>query len=893
MRRALAMGLILLAGAALAGYLVAGRIGPEQVRAAAERSLARALGGEVRVAAARLAFGRGLAFEAEGLEAWPAPEGPALRVAAAAARIDPFSLLLGRVRLRRIVLDQAVLHLERRADGSIGPDAAVAAILGPPQGGAARGAWGLLERVGDFARALLQAPLPVLRASLAPQQIELRRARLVVSDRASGTRLAVENLEASLAQGLRARGPRVQGSGRLVDGEGECGSLTLEAGRDRDGGATLRLELQRLDLRAVAPYARAIHPELAVAGSLQGSLTVRATGADTRRLGVDVVVGSLRASFPRSRGEAPLRIAGDALAAAGELELTPRRLRLLRAAIDADGRHIELDGVAERPLRPDAMARLAVRLRDVDLEGARRLTRLLPPGLEERMAAPLRRVESGRVSLLELVGAGPLARWAEAADPASPGLPVDLKGTARFLDVAVRTDDGERIEGLSGELTLGHGRLELHGLRRTRDVPELDVTIAGLERLLESGRPGPLGEGPSLPGLAPLLEILTEDAGSGSPLSELGRLGIAADRLSHPLAAWPFEDLEASLGPPLDGVRGLAGHGFWGGLPFSAAGSWRHAGEQGPGRIALAIDVEPGPVRPAAEPRASWAAGTWKLAESRLHGLPLASLGGSFRGEGARLHIAHAEAPLARGGRLRGGAILDLSLPDRVPVELELEVQDGELAELAAAGGLERGDLEGRIDATARLAGPLRPGSPARGTLAGRIAFSAREGRVNRKPALSRAMAASGEGLRDLARDEPFRFRSMQGELGLSEGLLAVESLVIDSGRARIVASGALRLDRAPHEVEAVIGIFPDNAVDAIVGKVPVIGSILQGPDGQMIGRYLEVTGPWGDPRVEPIPGRSLATGMIEGLPHFVMSGLRAIGAALVRLGPLPGRKGS
>lgn len=888
MRRALATALILLAGAALAGYVVAGRLGPEQVRAAAERSLARALGGEVRVASARLAFGRGLAFEAEGLEAWPAQDGPALRVAAAAARIDPFSLLLGRVSLRRIVLDEAVLHLERRADGRIGPDAAVAALFGTPAGGAAPGgAWGLLDRLGDFARALLRGPLPVLRASLAPRSIELRRARLVLTDRGTGTRLAVEDLAASVARGFRARGPRLEGSGRLVDADGECGSLAFEAGRDRDGVATLTLELRRVDLRAVAPYARAIHPELSVAGWVQGTLTLRAAEPHTRRLGIDVVAGNLRASFPRSRGEPPLRVGGDALAASADLELDPRRLRLLRATLDADGRRVELDGVAERPLGPEAMARLAVRLRDVDVEGARRLTGLLPSSLEERLAAPLRRVESGRVSLLELVGTGRLARWAEAADPGRSGLPVDLRGTARFRDVVVRTDDGERIEGLSGEVTLGRGRLELHGLRRSRDVPELDVTISGVERLLESGPSGPARDGLPLPGLAPLVEILTGDAsGQGSPLSAVGRLEVAADWLSHPLAGWPFEEVRVSLGLPVGDVRSLSGHGFWGGLPFSGTGSWRQAGEEGPDRIAVALEVGAGPLRPAAEPRASWAMGTWTLEESRLHGLPLELVQGSFRGEGARLHVDGAEAPLAGGGRLRGGASLDLSLPDRVPVELELSVEGGELAELGAAGGLARGDLEGRIDATARLAGPLRRESPARATLAGRVSFRAREGRLNREPALSRAIAEGGDG-------KPFRFRSMEGELGLSGGLLAVESLLIETGGARIVASGAVRLDREPHDVEAVVAIFPNNAVDAIVGRVPLIGSILQGPDGQVIGRYLEVTGPWADPRVEPIHGRSLATGMLEGVPHFVMSGLRAIGGVLVRLNPVPAREGS
>ena len=67
-----------------------------------------------------------------------------------------------------------------------------------------------------------------------------------------------------------------------------------------------------------------------------------------------------------------------------------------------------------------------------------------------------------------------------------------------------------------------------------------------------------------------------------------------------------------------------------------------------------------------------------------------------------------------------------------------------------------------------------------------------------------------------------------------------------------------------------------------------LVSSSMFGPTGRMIGRYLEVTGPWDEPRVRKIQGRFVATGMIEGLPHFVMNGLRAIGSALARLNPIP-----
>jgi hypothetical protein len=134
------------------------------------------------------------------------------------------------------------------------------------------------------------------------------------------------------------------------------------------------------------------------------------------------------------------------------------------------------------------------------------------------------------------------------------------------------------------------------------------------------------------------------------------------------------------------------------------------------------------------------------------------------------------------------------------------------------------------------------------------------------------------------------RFERFEAELELDAGELAVSSLWIQAEKARIAASGAVRMDDPAHPVQGVIGIFPRHAVDAIVGRVPLIGPILQGSDGTLVGRYMEVTGTWAEPEVARIEGRSLAAGVIEGVPGFVLRGLRAIGSALAA--PLPGGDG-
>jgi hypothetical protein len=884
--RKVLLALALFAGAAWAGFTAVGRLGPEQAREAAERSLERALGGRVHLASARVSFGNGIAFEGHDLEAWPQPGGPALHVERAAARIEPLSLLLGRVQLRRLVLEQATLRIVRGPDGRIAPPAPFAALLGDaPAPRRAPGAWGVVERVGDAARALLQAPLPLLRASLAPREVELRNARLELVDERAEAHLALEEVQAFLVR--HARGGRLElgGSGRLTDAAHETGWLTLE-GRTRGKSGELGLRARHVELAALAPWLRELHPDLTLTGVARGAIQVEFGEREGRRVRIELLAGDLDARVPRRRGVAPFAISGDAALAAAELALAPDQVRLLEGELELDGQRLELSGNVARPLGPEAPARLAVGLRNLDLARVRQLARVLPDELEQRIASALERVEAGHLAQLEVSGSGPLADWRDALEaPAdAPRLPIALEGTARFREAALRLGSGERLAGLSGELRLARDRLELRGLRRAPDAPELDVTLMGLDRLLQHGERAARGA-PALPGLAPLAEYLR--GGPPAPEEKRGALGaveLELAWLSHPLAVWPLQDVRVSLGAPANGVRRIEAAGAWGGLGVRGSGSLTAGAPDAPGRLALRVEVGGRAARPAAP--AEWALGSWRALDARWRGAALPEVRGRFRGEGSALRLLDTELRLAQGRPLRGALRLDLSQRDQVPLELEAVADDAALGELGPLLGLGPGELSGRLDAAAHLAGPLRPGSSARATLAGRMSFSAEKGELRRRPAVAEAIAASDDVFKEFRDKKPFKFESVQAELTLDDGRLATEALLVQGTRARLVVSGGIRVDAPPHEVEAVVAVFPRNAMNSIVGNVPVIGPILRGSDGSVVGAYLEVTGPAASPYARRLRNRSLAAGVLTGVPNFVVNGLRAIGSVLARLGP-------
>jgi hypothetical protein len=892
--RTLLLALLLAATALAAGLLAAGQLGSERVRASAERSLAATLGSPVRLASARLRVGRrGPAFEAHGLEAFTDAAEPALRVERVSARLDPLSLMMGQARLRRLVLSGAELRLERDAEGRLGPASLARALEGTAPDAPEQTTLERLRRAGETTRGLLKGPLPLLRASFAALEIEVRRARIVLTDTATGTSLALEDLDGGLALRGRTRALRVAASGRLVDADGERGWITLEGERDAQAPPHLRLEVHHLDLRAFAPQLAALDPQIRLSGVAQGHADLLLTADSDPRLDLDLTLRDASLRLPRAGGGKPIVLGGASAAARVALLLAPHRLRLLEANLDLDGTNIRAEGVVERPLGPTARARLELQTRDVDLVTARDAAQLLPDDWEERLAGPLERVSHGHMDRLELVGTATLAEWSQAFDPEAVGLSVDVTGTAHLEDVALRVGEGEPLEGLTGRVTLSGDRLEIHDTGSGSERPELDLVVEGLEHVLAHGHrdPRPRGELPGLATLAELIRGVTSGEDDGPP-TRVGRGELRIDWLSLPWVGFPLEEVRLAIQPgPAQGFS-FDAHGRWGGLPARARGAYQPADpKSGASRPRVKLRVEVDPPRPTPPPNQSPEAfliASLDFEGGALQGVPLARTQATVQGRGQRIELREGWIELHAGGSIETRARLDLAEAGSIPAELDIVMRAADLAALSPLFGLNAGDLVGALDATAHAEGMFAPGKPLLGELVGRATLEARDGEIRRRAPLAASLGGNEDQVERVEPDEPLPFRRVRGILALSEGVLETESLVLENDRVRVVAAGSVRISGEPHEVAAVIALFPNNAVDSIVGRVPIVGWILQGPDGRLIGRYLEVTGPWDEPRVERIQGRFVATGMIEGLPHFVMNGLRAIGSALARLNPIP-----
>ncbi|MFQ5418245.1 MAG: hypothetical protein ACE5FL_14565, partial [Myxococcota bacterium] len=121
------------AAAVAVGFMLTPRLASESLRVEAEDRLADLMGARVSIGEVHLALGFGLRLEGTDVVSWRDEEGtPAIVVDRIRTSVRLTSLLFGRLRFGRILLDGARLRIERDAQGQWSPAPLVARVSRPP-----------------------------------------------------------------------------------------------------------------------------------------------------------------------------------------------------------------------------------------------------------------------------------------------------------------------------------------------------------------------------------------------------------------------------------------------------------------------------------------------------------------------------------------------------------------------------------------------------------------------------------------------------------------------------------------------------------------------------------------------------------------------------------------
>jgi uncharacterized protein involved in outer membrane biogenesis len=164
-------------------------------------------------------------------------------------------------------------------------------------------------------------------------------------------------------------------------------------------------------------------------------------------------------------------------------------------------------------------------------------------------------------------------------------------------------------------------------------------------------------------------------------------------------------------------------------------------------------------------------------------------------------------------------------------------------------------------------------------TMDGTVAIAATEGTIRRLSLLSKVMSAMQ--ISNYLRlkfpkldTEGIPFDSITGDFAIEDGTLKTENLYFNSRVMKITTVGSY--DTVHDNLDMVMGYQLLQTIDLIVNKIPVVGYILTGDDGNLFTTYFKVTGSIKDPTVEPMTLEALGKGTLNifsRILHFPLKG--------------------
>lgn len=882
--RALLGAFLCFALGGIAGFLFFTRALPAWLEAEAEPALAAALGGPVTISSLRPAFRHGIAFEAKGVEAWPGDHGPALRIERVLARVSTTALARHRLRIHAVELDGVELRVLRAKDGRFEPET--------------------IDRWLRAGGAQATADAPAL-----PRQLDVRDAHVAWADGDGplwlGTipslSLAIRRLGGA-ALALEARVERASPEGGAAQ---SVGSVTLSARHGGGEPGTASLVWTGLDLAALpdawlAPGLRGI-----TSGSAALTLAAGAGDASAPLLAASTweeASGELALTLRAQRLRVPTGAARDDAALAfetaflrGRIGFAPGGFALRDGAFEADGLALAADGALARPVSPQASLTLKLAAPELAPATARKLAASLPARLRSEVEAALARVEAGSLRNLTAHAAAPLERWQALLggerDALVRGFSEPPSLSFENADLALRLDDGHRLDQIRGRIALRGDTLQVRELAGRHDgnpTDELDLDLDGVSALLDArdADPGAARSSDPLEGRRPIVRML--DRPPGQTEAGWSELTLDVDRLAHALLVWPLVEAKAAATPRTGGFHVVLERARWGGVPVRGEAD---IFDGPPDRIhvslvAGAAAAADAPPEAQTADRESWARGRYRIALVAREGDRVRSAEGFFRATGPKLRLFESTLALAPGGRLRGDAELDLSHPDDVPFDARFSLDQASAADLMALLARPSPETRGAVEVTGALAGRLAPGRSMLAGATGSARLEARDGELPTQLPLFLYLASASAGLNPFASRDRIAYRKIKADFTLADDRLATENLELHGPDMRIGATGSLGV-LPPYVVQSVIGIALRGNVSRTIGAIPVVGYLMLGRDKSLVSLWFHLDGPWETARASLIPVKSLAVGpagmMTEGMPKFVERGIDALSNLLGR----------
>lgn len=114
---------------------------------------------------------------------------------------------------------------------------------------------------------------------------------------------------------------------------------------------------------------------------------------------------------------------------------------------------------------------------------------------------------------------------------------------------------------------------------------------------------------------------------------------------------------------------------------------------------------------------------------------------------------------------------------------------------------------------------------------------------------------------------ETFAFQWARGSFSASDGVLSTRDLFMHSNNGSISFVG--NLDLPQEQVDGYMGVHAFEGLDKVINAVPVLGTVVGGPDRKLMTTYFSVRGPVDNPSVNSTPLHSLRGGILNFFKKF------------------------
>jgi len=865
--------------AALAGWLLVREISPQYLQAELQTRLSEALDTSVTIEKITVSSTGWLQLDARGLRAWPDEQGFGLEIPRVVGSVDPLSLLVGKLRLRRLRMEGAVLRVGAIGWSGLAGSAREATRAPEPRNPHERRR--PLIALETALRSLLEAPGVATVLELQDGRIELDAidATLPASLQLSGASGRLVRHRFSGESELSVRG-------QLREAERDLGAIALTGERSRGGRMRIVLGLESLALGVSDAYLGELGSDARVDGAMSGEILYETPEPGSGHLVLDLVCDDLRSTILAAGEGSPKQTRLPRVDINASLVITPQSVAAHEAVIRTPRTTLRMTGTVARPLESASMADLSLEFDDVEVSQVRHLIGWLPEIEREEAAAVVAPLRSGRLVSLRASGGASLAGWQDFLAGRTRTLPEDFRLGAELANTVVTIGDSDRIEQLSGRLQWIGGRVAIVGataLLNGSALPSLDLVVDGFPNFfaVDPAARELVSDAASLAGLATLwrsLRLTPESDSAGQRVT----IDLQIEDLDHPLFLWPIRDLELALESEADGIHIQQLSGTWAGVPIAGRADWSFRPEE---RVSVNLSAQRPSDRPAASiAKSGWAHGRFSVGAIEGERWWQSAARGEFEASGDRVRIRDLAVDLEPSGAIEANATLRLSAADAVPFLLSFDLKSGNANALAKLFGLPSNQIHGTADLAGSFDGALRPDTSIYAALRGLLSVRARDGVIRKKAPPVAAVSQASEELEDYDPNEVIPYRHFETVLEFGDGRIHTDAFSMEGPELGVFASGDVELLSHDKRMDGKVALFLFPKLDRVLGKIPILSQILLGTDENLVATYYEVSGPWDSPDVKPIflPGSAGPTSVVlQGVPLFVKRGFQALGSLI------------